>query len=92
MEQACDNASPFCSQCENAMQRIGKMPRFGLHPAFHVFRCDGCKVVSDHTAELTLGRIRCLRAKTPRPFTPKQPVLLRLALMSPHRATGVSGL
>jgi hypothetical protein len=46
VEQANDNAPPVCSRCENAMQRIGKMPRFGLHPAFHVFRCDGCKVVS----------------------------------------------
>jgi hypothetical protein len=46
MEKANDNAPPVCSRCENAMERVGKMPKLGLHPAFHVFRCHGCKLVS----------------------------------------------
>jgi hypothetical protein len=46
MEPAKGNAPPICDRCENEMQRIGKLPKVGLHPASQNFRCFGCNLVA----------------------------------------------
>ena len=38
-------SEPICEQCGGALEQLTRLPKFD-HPAFDIFRCIGCGVVS----------------------------------------------
>jgi hypothetical protein len=37
--------SPRCETCGRDTARLGKLPRVGLRPLVHVYKCDACNQV-----------------------------------------------
>jgi hypothetical protein len=37
---------PNCEQCGVGTVRIGKLPRIGLRPLVHVYKCGGCNQIT----------------------------------------------
>jgi hypothetical protein len=37
--------SPRCETCGRGTARVGKLPRVGLRPLVHVYKCDACNQI-----------------------------------------------
>ena len=54
--------SPRCETCGRDTARLGKLPRVGLRPLVHVYKCDACHQITS----VEPGRLDDEIALTPR--------------------------